>query len=292
MGTPPNDIPGVLQFNDINVGLVGTRTSAAKVPHGVAAVDYFTGSVRFVGATAAVNLTGLHELGTVGARASFQNFETHTVSGKFIPSYAVGGLDPTLAVPFGPLQRGRTTTPPVTLPNKNGAPPTDFQVQATPGSGTTTTTLAFLGTAFGVTGVTELEMGPMAQLFVGSGEWFAPHLLDSGGGSLNVFVNLTQWLGSGGTFSPLQSFNISGGVNDSLPGIFVSTSPISVNPDGSFQGTPFTGQVFVGGAIDGGAAVPAPPGLALAISGLVSLVPWAVCFRRRSARRCSRPRNG
>lgn len=283
--TPPNPVTGVLQFNDIDKGAVGTRTSATKVPHGVAAVDYFTGSVKFRGSIE-VNLTGLHELGTVGALASFQNFENHPVSGSFIPSYAVGGLDPALAVAFGPLQPNRTVSR--GLPNKNGAPPTDFQVQAS-GSGTTMTTLAFLGTAFGVPGVTELEMGPMAQLFVGFGEWLTPHLLDSSGGSLNVFVNLTQWLGSGATFNPLQTFNISGGVNDSLPGIFVSTSPISVNPDGSLQGTPFTGQVFVGGAIDGGSAVPAPSGLALAIAGLISLVPCAVYRHRRAAlipRRC------
>ena len=79
-----------------------------------------------------------------------------------------------------------------------------------------------------------------------------------------------MWLGAQGSFSPLQEFDIVDGRSDLLPGIFVSTSPITVLNDGALQGTPFTGDVFAAGPIDGrSVAVSAPATLALTVIGLV-----------------------
>jgi len=309
VGANPDE--GLLTFKGVQAGV--TRTSLNKIGHGPGTSDFFFGSVgpdrfndRF-----SIQLKGKHYTGGFQMTASFKNDQNHPVSGDIIPSY----LDPTVPGfnPFMPkssldeskktsfkdLQPGKETK--ATLPTKevvvNGEkltlPPTDFQVRAS-GSGTTTTTLAFLGTAEGVSGVTELEMAPLSLLLVGEDEWLAPDLLDASGGDLEVFVNLTQWLGSGATFTGLQSFSLSDGVSDDLPGVFVSTTPITVNNDGSLQGTPFDGQVFVGGTIDGQAvAVPAPSGLVLALAGMVSLAPFALrgcrsAVRRAESRRRSR----
>jgi hypothetical protein len=267
---------GVLSFRNIGAKKGVTVSSAAQVNDVKSKVDYYFGSVKPAQAGIFdITLKGDVELGKVGATASFKNSLDHPVSGKFIPSIDFE-FDFQKEKPFKDLQPGKTTKA-----DFEGL--TDFSVE-TSGSGMTMTTLAFLGTAEGGSTISELDLGPMSKLLAGFGEWLAPQLLDSSGGSLNVFVNLTQWLGSGATFSPLQTFNISGGTSDSLPGVFVSTTPISVNSDGSFQGTPFTGQAFAAGVIDGQAAAPAPSGLLLAIAGLLSLVPCTIRCCRRVAR--------
>src|SRR6266851_80705 len=278
VGLKHNGAPkaGILGFTNIGAKKDVTVTSAAQV-NDVKGIDYYFGKVTpEKNGTFDITLKGDFATGKVGATVSFKNSLDHPVSGQFIPSFFNGDLDLDLAETFKDLQPGKTAQA-----SFRGL--TDYTVE-TSGSGMTTTTLAFLGTAEGVSGISELDLGPMSQLLADFDEWLAPQLLDSSGRSLTVFVNLTQWLGSEATFSPLQSFNISGGVDDSLPGIFVSTSPISVNSDGSLQGTPFTGQAFVGGIIDGQAAVPAPSGLVLVISGLLSFVPYTLRCCRRVAR--------
>jgi hypothetical protein len=275
VGLTHNGAPhtGILSFTNIGAKKGVTVTSAAQVNDVKGTTDYYFGSVKPAqGGKFDITLKGDVEVGKVGMTVSFKNSLDHPVNGQFIPSIN-GKSDFDAAEAFKDLQPGKTA-------KATFLGITDFTVE-TSGSGLTTTTLAFLGTAEGVPGIGELDLGSMSKLLAGFDEWLAPQLLDSSGGSLNIFVNLTQWLGSETTFSPLQSFTISGGVNDSLPGVFVSTTPITVNPDGSLQGTPFTGQAFVAGVIDGQAVAPAPSGLLLAISGLLSFVPCTL--------RCCRP---
>jgi hypothetical protein len=75
----------------------------------------------------------------------------------------------------------------------------DYRVQAF-GSGTTQTTLAYIGQVNGT--LDELDLGSATSLFDGFDEFLAPMFSRSNGGDLFVYVDLTQWLSAPSSFLP------------------------------------------------------------------------------------------
>jgi hypothetical protein len=202
------------------------------------------------------------------------------LTGEYFPSYDVTILgDP---IPFGTVKPGESAES-KTLPKRNGKDPTDYLVSAA-GSAATQTTLAFLGTVEDAPGISELELASMTELLLGDGSFLVPMLRDPDGLlPLFVFVDLLQWIEAGATFDPLQSFSLVEGISDLLPGFFVSTSPITLNADGSFQGAAFIGAAVAAAGIDGRALEVAEPST-ISITALSFLVLLLRKFLHRQAR--------
>lgn len=139
------------------------------------------------------------------------------------------------------------------------------------GSPATETDLAFLGLFNGVPG--ELTLGAALDMLLGDKEFFVPFLRpvnDAATLPLFVGIDLTQWVGLDGGFTPGETFSLTNGVSDALPGVLVGTSPIALGLDGYETGTPFTGDVVATGTIDGG-TVPEPSSWALVLTGFIGL---------------------
>jgi hypothetical protein len=275
-GHGPNTEIGLLEFRNIERPVAGqpvmlTRVLANRVAHGNHS-DYFTGVLKIppAGSNLTIEVKGEHQATLRPFEASFRNFTTVPLTGAYFPSYPGSTFGD--AIPFGTVQPARSADS-KTLPKKDGMDPTDYSVVAS-GSAKTETRLAFLGTIGGQSGINELELAPMTELLATNGEFVVPMLREPDQlSSLFVFIDLVQWVGTGAMFSPLQSFSIVNGINDLLPGFFVSTSPITISPDGSFQGTPFTGVTVAAAGIDGHALpIPEPSMMLLFISGIVGLV--------------------
>jgi hypothetical protein len=300
----PNRNHGVLTFDDIKRPIRGetTLTGANRINHDFPPTnppraphsDYFIGILKVpsVG-NATITVLGRHVGLQVPFEASFVNFSSEPLTGSYIPSYGTRADGRPITgdpIPFGTVQPGKSAEK-KKLPLKDGTAPKDYDVTVS-GSVTTETTLAFLGTDEGSSGVTELDLAALTEMLTGASGYLAPMLRDvSLDTQLFVFVNLLQWVGSDATFSALQTYDLTGGTNDLLPGFFVSTTPITLSANGMPQGTPFTGQVFAAGGIDGEiAAVPEPSTLALAGMAVLSLAGYGAITRR--IRRWATPRCG
>lgn len=291
-GHGPNAMNGFLGFFDVQRPPDGkpVYASANRLAHGAHA-DYFTGVVK-VPRTGDLQITiaGMHEAALKLMEASFTNFTDKALTGYYQPSYGVRketGFpivgDP---IPFGTVDPGKSAKR-ETLPKKDGKDPTDYVVVAS-GSATTETTLAYLGTIEDDPAITELELAALTEMLAGPDGFVVPMLRELNAAvDLFVFVNLLQWLAAEATFSPLQTYDIEGGANDLLPGFFVSTTPVSMNLDGSFNGTPFSGLAFAAAAIDGH-IVPAPPTLALVAAAVLGLVVATAVRRERQGHQRSR----
>lgn len=301
----PNGTGAVLEFKDI--AQPSTRGAAARVAHDEHS-DYFFGKITAfrpaLKASPTIDVSGRHETAPLNlVRPSFRNFLNGPVTGEFLPSYHTNPFSPFPQVvspqqnkqPFN-LKKGEATTGNAFRqqcfdidgnPVADNDPkclfkmdPSDYTVRVS-GSATTETTLAFLGTSEGVSGVTELELAPLIDMAVGTDTFLVPSLREESGLTpLFVFVDLTQWLAAGISFDPLENFDLLAGLSDSLPGFFVSTSPISLNQDGSFLGAPYSGTLIAAGAIDGG-LVPLPGTLLLLLAASVALP----VLRRKAAAR-------
>lgn len=287
--------------------LVSRQAVASRIAHANHS-DYFIGQTEiFVADSSILNrvkLQGMHQGDAFNpAQPSFMNFLNAQVNGVFLPSYnpnpfvlgrpvVVEALaQPFTARPGERIQGGALPSQwfdpearPVP-PNTPGAmefQPTDYQVRIA-GSGTTETTLAFLGTTdAGGSAITELELAPLLVMLLAGEEFLVPALRQVDQvEDLFVFADLLIWLTNAVAFDPLEMFDFSNGLNERLPGIFVSKTPITVQADGSFEGTPFSGQLFAAGAIDG-RALPEPSTGALL---LAALVPFAAAARRVSRAR-------
>ncbi len=156
---------------------------------------------------------------------------------------------------------------------------TDYTIRYTVGDPFfSDTTLAFVTGSPG--NFEEADLGLMTDFFVGDAGFLVPELFDAtsfAGSSLQdlfVAVDLTQWLSF---FQPFSAggppIHFSNGVNSALPGFLVArpmpdgTSPITFDPNVGYTAPDafkFTGDVVIGGAIDGETvAVPAPGTLTL-----------------------------
>ncbi|PYJ03327.1 MAG: hypothetical protein DME25_12595 [Verrucomicrobia bacterium] len=138
------------------------------------------------------------------------------------------------------------------------------------GSATQSMTLAFLGTVDGTFNELDLDMG--IQLL---GNVLLPALKND---DTNLFigVDLTQWQSFPTNFNALDTFTFAGGTNDALPGFLIGTSEVALGADGYETASPFSGEVYVAGAIDG--EVPEPGIGALLWTGVL-LTTWQA--RRR-----------
>jgi hypothetical protein len=86
-------------------------------------------------------------------------------------------------------------------------------------------------------------------------------------------VNLYTFLASTPTFTLGQSFTITGGLVAGLPGMFFSSTPVSLDPaTGEFTGTPITTDAMALSAHLPQGTVPEPSTLALLAGGVVLLL--------------------
>jgi len=282
-GVGPNPEKGVLVFPTILRPKPGqpfarTLTDATRIVHAfpdpnrAPHSDYFIGilKVPMIG-NPTIKVFGKHVGVQNPFEASFENFSNEPLMGSFTPSYGKDAFGPDIS--FGTVQPGKSVKK--TLPNKDAKAPSDFFVSVH-GSVETQTTLAFLGETDDASGVSELELAALTEMLTGNDGFLTPMLRDSTlESNLFVFVNLLQWLGADGTFNPLQTYDITGGVNDLLPGYFISTTPITLGFDGTPQGTPFAGKVFAAGGIDGRAlSVPEPSSLVLVGCAILTFAAW------------------
>jgi hypothetical protein len=289
-GHGPNAANGVLGFFDIQrpPGGKSVHASTNRIAHGNHS-DYFTGVLR-VPRTDDLSITikGRHEGPLKPFEASFTNFTDKPLTGYYQPSYSItrpGDEIPNTGdrIPFGTVQPGQSAKR-EKLPKKDDKDPTDYVVVAS-GSATTQTTLAYLGTIGDDPSINELELAPLTEMLAGPDGFIVPMLREINAAiDLYVFADLLQWLAAEATFTPLEQYDIVGGTNDLLPGFFVSTTRVSVNPDGSFVGTPYSGIAFAAAGIDGH-VVPAPSTLAQVATGILGLT----LVIRRHRRVCGRP---
>jgi hypothetical protein len=257
-----NPAGGTMTFPNVARPPIGSevRSAAVRIEHGDHA-DYFgtaiqvpeTGNlkIRVKGRHGEVRLT----------KASVHNETGKRLTLTIFPSYrqADGTTTEGAGIEVGAV--GKNSHKEIDLPREPGTgnAPTNYRVVAF-GSARSDTTLAFLGEVSGISRVTELELAPMIQLFgtrsvTGRSEILAPMLRDPGEVvDLYAFVDLTQWVASRASFSPLQRFSLSAGTSDDLPGYFVSTTPITLDAEGSPSGTAFTGEVYASITIDGAVA--------------------------------------
>ncbi len=245
------------------------RAVARKVEHDTHA-DY---GVAAVTTPAAGNLTikviGKHADGPPG-NWSFTNVGTTNYSSvKITPSYrnADGSIRDGVEFNFGSVSPTFSGTG--ALPrDASGNLPTNYTVRAF-GSPMTLTTLAFLGTVDGISGVTELELGTLIEMF--GGTFLAPVLREADQAEdLFVFIDLTTYLGLGTIFDPLESFVFVDGTTEELPGLSVFTTQFTLNPDGTLSGDRFSGVLIADATIDG-TTIPAPASALLLATALIGL---------------------
>ena len=294
--------------NPVPVDGFRSRTAAAQVGHGKA-VDIGilrTNVTRTNGAiaSASVAVAGLHRgVDQVAVKPSFHNDLATPEDISIQPDYRLNDPRHTIVKlsPTNPPEKGGELKAKVQghgdldssrLPNTihTGRPgdlddetgTTFFGTLASydmlvSGSPMTDTTLAFLGLVDGE--FSELDLAAAIELFIGFNEFFVPSLRPVADPSLPLYVgvDLTQWLGAEAVFSPLDIFNLTNGMSDALPGILVSTSPITLGLNGYETANPFSGQVFAAGRIDGrDVAVPEPATLVLVLIGLALGTPWGL----------------
>jgi hypothetical protein len=126
--------------------------------------------------------------------------------------------------------------------------PTDYVVKLTINP-TTELTLAFLGEVDGVPGKLDLVAG--FDLF-GNPEITAPMFHAANSTDLFVAVDLSQWLSFPTVYDASDTFSITAGKSDQLPGYLFSTSPIDFDPVAGYTTTnPYEGEVYVSGTVDG-----------------------------------------
>ena len=275
VGHGPNAITGTLGFFDILRPPAGKSiyVSANRIAHGQHS-DYFTGVMKVPRADAlSITIKGKHEGAFNPMQASFTNFSDKPLTGYYQPSYGTPrpGEIPDVGdqIPFGTVKPKEAAKRENLPKNSNGANPTDYLVVAS-GSATTQTELGYLGTVGDDPTITELELTPLTEMLAPDG-FVVPMLRDvSVDVDLYVFVDLLLWLGADATFTPLEEYAVVGGTSDLLPGFFVSTTPVSINPDGSFVGTPYSGLAFAAAGIDGH-VVPSPPTLAMLAAAIMGL---------------------
>lgn len=130
----------------------------------------------------------------------------------------------------------------------------DYSVQVT-GSPRSYTNLAFLGNDNGVLDM--LDLGSAADLFAGRSGFILPELAHETD-DIYVAVDLTQYLSAPIDFNYGDEFLFSGGVNESLAGFLVSSSPISYESGvGFYTDDGINARLYVRGGIDGHAPEPA-----------------------------------
>ena len=248
------------------------RAVARKVEHGTHA-DYAVATVTTPAAgNLTIKVTGIHGDGPPGGW-SFTNVGTTNYSSvKITPSYrnADGSIREGVEINGnGGVIVGPGFTINGQLPrDASGNLPTNYTVRAF-GSPMTLTTLAFLGLVDGISGVTELELGTLIDLFGGS--FLAPVLRETDQAEdLFVFIDLTTYLGLGTTFTPLESFTFVDGTTDELPGLSVFTSQFVLNPDGTLGGDRFSGVLTADAMIDG-TSIPAPASALLLATAVIGL---------------------
>jgi hypothetical protein len=165
----------------------------------------------------------------------------------------------------------------------------DYRVQAF-GSGTTQTTLAYIGQVNGT--LDELDLGSASSLFANFDEFLAPMFSRSNGGDLFVFVDLTQWLSAPSSFLPTpgEMFSIVSGTSSLLPGFLFSTSTIDFVPGtGLVTASPLNGEnVFARAFIDG-QAVPEPSTLAFLSIGVLIVLSYRLRNRSKRENRVNLP---
>ena len=268
-GHGPNARRGTMSLPNIARPSVGqpTRAAATRVEHDAHA-DYFATVVTVPGAgNLTVDIRGEHQGAPKAFVGSFKNFSAVNLTVTIIPSYRNADGSVKQGQPIGPfpVSAGGSLNRPIDPDPETGNAPTNYTVRAF-GSAGSETTLAFLGTVDGIPGVTELELAPMTNLFLGDREFLVPMLRDVHAlQDLFVFVDLLQWLAAGALFTPLDEFDIVNGMSDLLPGFFVSNSPILLGTDGIPTGDAFTGRAVALGGIDGSA--PEPGVLLLVLTG-------------------------
>jgi hypothetical protein len=271
-----------------------SNVTAGEVTHGKATdVGFLKTTVQTnnTGGTlpSTVRVAGNHS-DTFPVKASFSNEGTRVITNLTVtPDYdvidfatgneSVKDGPPIPAAPKGGVAPGGSTSTQLpdqldltSSPNLVSAGLTSFRIVGS-GSPPTDTELAFLGTNNGNFG--ELDMGAMLDLLLGPNEFFAPFLrpvLNEDTLALYVGVDLTQWVGLDGTFSPGEVFSLTDGTSDALPGVIVGTSPVTLGANGFQTDAPYTGDVVATGTIDGG-IVPEPSSLILMATalGLISL---------------------
>jgi PEP-CTERM motif len=175
--------------------------------------------------------------------------------------------------PVPPEQRREVRSKP------NNEVPTDIVITYR-GSSSTQTTLAFLAGDIG--GLEKLDLSLGTDFFVGLDEFIAPMLFNETQ-DLFVSIDLVQWLGFPTAYNPFDTFVITAGGNDLLPGFLVSTSPIAFTTSGFVTDSPFTGMVQVVGNIDGQVMVPQPSTVALVGLGALGLLGYSWRGRKRSS---------
>jgi hypothetical protein len=252
------------------LSIIGTRMGAPEPAARVilsggiypAGLSRFTGSLRDIGMTP---LTGV----------------------TFTPDYRVPGMaNPVNGgnIMAPDLAPGRRTE--VDLARQDPAPPAggtlaSYTVRAS-GSPTSETELAFLGSVDGLSGMfNELDLDAAALAFVGFDEYLVP-MLHNELQPLFVAVNLTQWLSNPTPFFGGENFDFVNGTSPDLPGILVSTTPITLDPDmGYVSAGAFTGEASVAGAIDGEViGAPEPATFTLLGIGVVGCVGFGWIRRR------------
>ena len=225
-----------------------------------------------------ISVSAQHLGSPVPVTPSFKNFLDRPVKVRVTPDYRAPLTNDIF--PFGgaeyTIPPGGSLPPEAKLEAKSpsGAALASLKVEYA-ASPLSSTELAFLGTVDGA--FTELDLDAGIALF---GDILAPGL-NNDAVPLFIGVDLTRWQSHPTAFEAGDIFTIDDGLSDLLPGFLVGTSPVTLGPDGYVTDHPFTGQVFVGAAIDGHLA-PAPGTLALLASGVMG---WLVCALRRRARR-------
>ena len=149
------------------------------------------------------------------------------------------------------------------------------------------TSLSFIGDIGG--SPAQLDFGAAAEAFgfLAPEDYLAPVMAD-GANLLDTYVgiDLTQWLSfmpSGfGTGNYGDHYTFLNGYCDQLPGIYLSTTPVSFNPtSGQYESSsPASGDFTVAGFIDG-QAVPEPASVVLGLIGFTAVVLHSRAARRR-----------